>query len=120
MGAKTFYCYTDVQYWFIRTDTSISTDILTCELNFCSAKGIRHSRLTDTSVLFASTDTHFFCFLVVCLKSIGIKMTSNLVIRMPLTKSLHSPEEVASGPRILCWVMFFHYLSLASLNGLVL
>ncbi len=33
---------------------------------------------------------------------------------------LHSPEEVASGPRILCWVMFFHYLSLASLNGLVL
>ncbi len=33
---------------------------------------------------------------------------------------VHSPEEVASGPRILCWVMFFHYLSLASLNGLVL
>ncbi len=33
---------------------------------------------------------------------------------------LHSPEEVASGPRILCWVMFFHNLSLASLNGLVL
>ncbi len=32
---------------------------------------------------------------------------------------LHSPEEVASGPRILCWVIFFHYLSLASLNGLV-
>ncbi len=32
----------------------------------------------------------------------------------------HSPEEVASGPRILCWVMFFHFLSLTSLNGLVL
>ncbi len=26
----------------------------------------------------------------------------------------------ASCPRILCWVTFFHYLSLASLNGLVL
>ena len=34
--------------------------------------------------------------------------------------SPHSPEEVTSGPRILCWVIFFHYLSLASLNGLVL
>ncbi len=33
---------------------------------------------------------------------------------------LHSPEEVASGPRILCWVMFFPYLGLASLSGLVL
>ena len=33
---------------------------------------------------------------------------------------LHSPEEVASDPRILCLVMFFPYLSLASLNGLVL
>ncbi len=33
---------------------------------------------------------------------------------------VHSPEEVASGPRILCWVMFFSYLSLSSLNGLVL
>ncbi len=36
------------------------------------------------------------------------------------TEIVHSPEEVARGPRILCWVMFFHYLSLASLNGLVL
>ncbi len=35
-------------------------------------------------------------------------------------KTLHSPEEVASDPRILCWVMVFHHLSLASLNGLVL
>ncbi len=33
---------------------------------------------------------------------------------------LHSPEEVASDPRILCWVMFFPYLGLASLNRLVL
>ncbi len=33
---------------------------------------------------------------------------------------LHSPEEVASCPRILCWVIFFHYQSLASLNGLEL
>ncbi len=33
---------------------------------------------------------------------------------------VHSPEEVASGLRILCWVTFFHYLSLASLNGLVI
>ncbi len=33
---------------------------------------------------------------------------------------LQSPEEVASDPRILCWVMFFPYLGLASLNGLVL
>ncbi len=43
-------------------------------------------------------------------------------IRPPLTVSLlpHSPEEVTSGPRILCWVIFFPYLSLASLNGLVL
>ncbi len=38
---------------------------------------------------------------------------------MQIRVELHSPEEVASGPRILCWVMFFHYLSLASLNGLV-
>ena len=42
-----------------------------------------------------------------------------LILTHMLT-SLHSPEEVASDPRILRWVMFFPYLSLASLNGLVL
>ena len=33
------------------------------------------------------------------------------------TVAMHCPEEVASDPRILCWVMFFPYLGLASLNG---
>ncbi len=41
-------------------------------------------------------------------------------IALQIKTSLHSPEEVTSDPRILRWVMFFPYLSLASLNGLVL
>ncbi len=47
-------------------------------------------------------------------------ITSHVSPRLHLPLCQHSPEEVASGPRILCRVMFFHYLSLASLNGLVL
>ncbi len=29
--------------------------------------------------------------------------------------NLHSPEEVASDPRILCWVMFFPYIRIQTL-----
>ncbi len=47
----------------------------------------------------------WFCFLF------------NITESYYLVRAVHSPEEVASSPRIPCWVMFFHYLSLASLNG---
>ncbi len=34
--------------------------------------------------------------------------------------NVHSPEEVARGHRLLCWLIFFPFLSLTSLDGLVL
>ncbi len=33
-----------------------------------------------------------------------------------ITNNIHSPEEVARDLRILCWLIFFHNLSLASQN----
>ncbi len=61
--------------------------------------------------------------LILVVLSLARSRTFELNVLMNCYKiipTVHSPEEVASGPRILCWVMFFHYLSLASLNGLVL
>ncbi len=55
-----------------------------------------------------------------CKVYITVTYETRLLFWLQLASIIHSPEEVASGPSILCWVIFFHYLSLASLNGLVL
>ena len=111
--------YTGYQVSIVYIFWTVCNDVQRFCFEFSKGRSIWDPESVELKILQTSLPAFLFFAapLPVFLGPPGFSLTDTLFhFLSPPHAVLHSPEELSRGLRILCWLIFFHYLSLASLN----